>query len=144
MALKQYEEALKDADTCIKMKPDWVKGYVRRGDALERMLLYPEAHEAFTKAVKLDSEDASAKQRLQNLNKLLEELKITEKQLASSANPDQDKFSGMCKWLKDGGGKFPMLYLQYYSEDFRGVHALTKIPNDQMILYVPLSHIMTR
>ncbi len=26
-----------------------------------------------------------------------------------------------------GGSKFPKLYLQYYSEDYRGVHSLTKI-----------------
>ena len=32
--LQRYGEAQADADTCIKMKPDWAKGYIRRGQAL--------------------------------------------------------------------------------------------------------------
>lgn len=36
-----------------------------------------------------------------------------------------------------------MLYMQYYSDDYRGVHCLTKVSTNQTILYVPLSHIMT-
>jgi histone-lysine N-methyltransferase SETD3 len=31
----------------------------------------------------------------------------------------------------------------YYSDDYRGVHCLTKVPADEVILYVPLKHIMT-
>ncbi len=50
----------------------------------------------------------------------------------------------MIKWLKDGGTKFPKLYMQYYSEDYRGVHSLAKISYGEVILLVTLSHIMTR
>lgn len=35
------------------------------------------------------------------------------------------------------------LFMRYYSEDYRGVHALTKIPTDDVILYVPYKYIMT-
>jgi histone-lysine N-methyltransferase SETD3 len=49
----------------------------------------------------------------------------------------------MVHWLRDGGGLFPKLYLQYYSEDYRGVHCLTKVPNDDVVLYVPFKYIMT-
>lgn len=42
-----------------------------------------------------------------------------------------------------GNAKFPYLYLQYYDEDYRGVHALARIPNDTVILEVPLKMIMT-
>ncbi|KAJ1489206.1 hypothetical protein T484DRAFT_1562034, partial [Baffinella frigidus] len=31
--LKKYGEALADADRCISLKPDWGKGYARRGYA---------------------------------------------------------------------------------------------------------------
>jgi hypothetical protein len=35
--------------------------------------------------------------------------------------------------------QFPKVYLQYYDEDYRGVHALTKISNDEKVVYIPLS-----
>jgi hypothetical protein len=59
------------------------------------------------------------------------------------ANPEKDRFEVMIDWLRAGGGKFPYLYLQYYGEDYRGVHAMTRIPNDTVILEVPLPLIMT-
>jgi hypothetical protein len=31
----------------------------------------------------------------------------------------------------------------FLDEDYRGVHALTKVANNKIILEVPLSHIMT-
>src|SRR5688572_15954423 len=49
----------------------------------------------------------------------------------------------MCDWLRAGGAKFPLLSLQYYSHDFRGVHAAKDIATDTTILYVPLSHLIT-
>jgi histone-lysine N-methyltransferase SETD3 len=58
-------------------------------------------------------------------------------------NPDVDKFDGMVKWMKDHGAKFPKLYMKYYTEDYRGVHCLTKIPPEDVVLYVPLKIIMT-
>jgi hypothetical protein len=63
--------------------------------------------------------------------------------MSKEANPDVDVFDGMVNWLAGGGARFPMLYMKYYSEDYRGVHALTKIPPQTVILYVPHSHIMT-
>lgn len=37
------EEALRDADKCIKRAPFWMKGYYRRCSALEKMGLKEEA-----------------------------------------------------------------------------------------------------
>lgn len=58
-------------------------------------------------------------------------------------NPDVDRFESMVQWLRDGGGLFDKLYLKYYSDDYRGVHCLTKVPEDDIILYVPFKYIMT-
>jgi stress-induced-phosphoprotein 1 len=30
-SLNQYEEALSDANKCVEIKPDWAKGYGRKG-----------------------------------------------------------------------------------------------------------------
>lgn len=35
--LKNFENALKDAEECIKIKDDWTKGYQRKGMALHGM-----------------------------------------------------------------------------------------------------------
>jgi hypothetical protein len=49
----------------------------------------------------------------------------------------------MINWLLDGKSRFPSLYLKYYSEDYRGVHSLARVAKDDIVLEVPLSHIMT-
>jgi len=143
IALKKFENALSDAEKCIQLKPDWAKGYYRRGEALEYLLRYPEAFRAFNEGLKIDPNDALIKTAVERMSALLQELKITEEQMAAQANPESDKFETMIKWMKDGGCQFPMLYMKYYSEDYRGVHALTRVSEGQLILYVPLSHIMT-
>lgn len=74
---------------------------------------------------------------------MLDELKITEKELDQAGNPEADRFTAMVNWLREGGALFPKLYLQYYSEDYRGVHCLTKVPADDVVLYVPFKYIMT-
>ena len=33
LKMKQFDESLSDADECIKLKPDWFTGYVRRGES---------------------------------------------------------------------------------------------------------------
>lgn len=141
--IQDYEEALKDAEKCVELKSDWPKGYLRLGTAYQQLFRYQEASVAYAQGIKLDKEDKSLEKSMSELNALLDELKITQEQLNSSANPESDKFESMIKWLKDGGAEFPMLYLQYYGEDYRGVHSLTKIGPEKRILYVPRSHIMT-
>lgn len=145
LEMKDFPKALEDANSAISIAPEWPKGYLRRGLAYLELLRYPEAKEAFTEGLVKDPKDASLTKAANELASLLDELKITESELNKSnpANPDTDKFSLMVKWLKDGGGKFPKLYLQYYSEDYRGVHCLTKVPADDVMLFVPHKYIMT-
>ena len=55
-------------------------------------------------------------QAAHELQVLLDELKMTEAQLSSAANPDSDRFEALIKWLRDGGAKVRVqtstLYLQ--------------------------------
>lgn len=141
-ALKDYTEAFNDAKKTIEIKEDWPKGYFRKGHALEGLLQYPEAYAAYNEGLKRDANDVALLKASADLKQLMEELKLTEAEMKME-NPDEDKFVNMCNWLKEGGAKFPKLYLQYYSDDYRGCHSLTKIPPDDVILYVPHSHVMT-
>lgn len=143
MALKEYKEALASAKKTIELKPDWPKGYYRKGQALENLLEYAESYQAYQEGLKLAPEDASLITASKELSTLLTELKFTERELEQAGNPDADVFTKMVKWLRDGGAQFPKLYLQYYSEDYRGVHCLAKVPADEVALYVPFDYIMT-
>lgn len=141
-AMKNFVKALEDGDKVVELDPDWPKGHFRRGNALEALLRYQEAHEAYKTGLAKDASDAALKKASDELSAVLAELKITEAEM-ENRNPDTDKFQGLVKWLQDGGAKFPKLYLQYYSEDYRGVHCLAKVPTDDVILYVPHKYIMT-
>lgn len=56
---------------------------------------------------------------------------------------EADRWFRLEEWLRAGGARFPDLYLRYYSQDHRGVHAAKDIPKDATVLYVPHSHLMT-
>nr|XP_025879714.1 hsp70-Hsp90 organizing protein [Oryza sativa Japonica Group] len=50
----QMTEALFDADYCIKSRPEWLKGYYRKGAALMLLKEYEKACDAFLAGLKLD------------------------------------------------------------------------------------------
>ena len=45
--------------------------------------------------------------------------------------------------MKSDGSNFDKLKLRYYAPDYRGVHAAREIKKGEVILYVPLSEIIT-
>jgi protein-histidine N-methyltransferase len=143
-----FVRALKDAQECIRLRPEWAKGYLRQGYAFEKMLKYGEALAAYRQGLKSASKSkASDLQPLRDaesrLCARLDELKLTDRQISTTKSPDQDEFSRMVEWMAQGNARHPMLYLRYYSQDYRGVHVLCKIPSYTEILYVPHSHVMT-
>ena len=135
--------ALRDAEETITLSPTWSKGYLRKGQALEGLMQLQRAMESYREGAARDSEDAVLKRQMDELTVLIDDMKLSQREAASTVNPEEDRFESMIQWLKEGNAQFPLLYLQYYDEDYRGVHAVTKIPNNKIILEVPLSHIMT-
>lgn len=53
LALGRPEEALRDAERTVELKPEWGKGHGKRGDALISLKRYREAEEAFQRALEL-------------------------------------------------------------------------------------------
>ena len=47
LSIDDAENALKDAEKCIELKADWVKGYVRKGAAYHKMRKYRAAVDAY-------------------------------------------------------------------------------------------------
>ncbi|XP_026191572.1 STI1-like protein [Cyclospora cayetanensis] len=70
-SLKQFENALKDADMCIQLKPDWAKGYSRKGLAEFNLGQLREAEATYTKGLALDPNN-------QTLQAALNEVKQSE------------------------------------------------------------------
>jgi curved DNA-binding protein CbpA len=62
--LQQYDRALKDAVTCIKLSPTWAKGYFRKGRALIGLLQFSDAEIAFQEVLKLDKQCVDAEHEL--------------------------------------------------------------------------------
>jgi stress-induced-phosphoprotein 1 len=57
--LQKFEEMLKDAEKCIEIKPDWGKGYHRKGAALHKLGKFEESAEAYSKGLSIDPKNAS-------------------------------------------------------------------------------------
>ena len=62
--LKKYDEALADAEQCISIKPDWSKGYQRKGMAQQAKGSLDGAVESYSKGVELDANNTQCQQLL--------------------------------------------------------------------------------
>lgn len=67
-SLKDYENALKDAEKCVSIKPDWSKGYGRKGAALFGLNRLVEAEKSYSEGLKYDSSNAMLKKGLEDVN----------------------------------------------------------------------------
>lgn len=63
-SLWKNAEALSDAETCLKIKQDFGKGYSRKGLALANLGRFSEAKQAYSKAIELEPSVAAHKDSL--------------------------------------------------------------------------------
>lgn len=71
-SLRNWEEALNDANKTTEIKPDWAKGWGRKGAALHGEGDLVGAVDAFEEALKLDPNNAQAKSGLASVQKAIE------------------------------------------------------------------------
>jgi stress-induced-phosphoprotein 1 len=71
-SLKDYDGALKDAIKTTELKPDWAKGFSRKGAALHGQGDLVGAKDAYDEALKLEPTNAQAKSGLEAVNKAIE------------------------------------------------------------------------
>ena len=68
---KQWAEALKDAEKTVEVKPDWPKGWSRKGAALHGSGDLLGAYDAYEAGLKLDPNNAQMKQSLASVEKAM-------------------------------------------------------------------------
>ena len=71
-SLKQYDKALEDANKITEIKPDWSKGWSRKGAAEHGVGNLLGANDAYEEALKLDTSNAQAKQGLESVKRAID------------------------------------------------------------------------
>ena len=66
-SLEQYEKALEDADKCVTIKPDWSKGYLRKGLAEFYLEKHEDAEKTYQKGLDLDPSNQQLKDGLERV-----------------------------------------------------------------------------
>lgn len=69
---RDYTNALKDAEKTTELKPDWAKGWGRKGAALHGEGDLLAANDAYEEGLKLDANNAQLKSGLASVKKAME------------------------------------------------------------------------
>lgn len=69
---KDYKNALTDADKTVELKPDWPKGWGRKGAALRGLGDLLGANDAYEEGLKLDPNNAANKAGLESVKRAIE------------------------------------------------------------------------
>ena len=67
LQVNRIEQALEDAKQCVKLKPDWVKGYMRLGTCYHRLNKISDALAAYQQLLRVDPTHQEAQQCIQRL-----------------------------------------------------------------------------
>ncbi|KMU90421.1 heat shock protein STI1 [Coccidioides immitis H538.4] len=70
-SLKNFDKALEDANKTTELKPDWPKGWGRKGAAMHGLGDLVGAHDAYEEALKLDPANAQAKSGLESVKRAI-------------------------------------------------------------------------
>lgn len=70
-SLEQYEDALDDARKCVELKPDFARGYGRKGLAEFYLKKYEDAKKSYEEGLKLDPNNDQFKEGLARVNDCL-------------------------------------------------------------------------
>lgn len=73
--LAKLNKALADAETTIKLNPQWEKGYFRKGCILEAMEKYEDALAAFQIALQYNSQSAEVSRKIKRLSQMAKDKK---------------------------------------------------------------------
>ncbi|CAL0328096.1 unnamed protein product [Lupinus luteus] len=91
LQLDKLSKALDDAEMTIKLKPEWEKGYFRKGSILEAMKRYDDALAAFQIALQYNPKSQEVSKKIKNINQLVRDSKRAEEVENMRSNVDMAK-----------------------------------------------------
>nr|XP_009773831.1 PREDICTED: RNA polymerase II-associated protein 3 isoform X2 [Nicotiana sylvestris] len=89
--LVKLSKALADAEMTISLKPEWEKGYFRKGCILEAMERYDDALAAFQLASKYNPQSLEVSKKIKTLSQLAKDMKRAEELENMRSNVDMAK-----------------------------------------------------
>lgn len=100
--LKDWQQSAADAQNCVDIKPDWVKGYQRLGIALRKQGNYFEAVQALERGLKANPDNGDLKKTLEDAKTKLAK-SLSGGDLGSSASRSSGKVAqeAMAQYQKD-------------------------------------------
>ncbi|KAL6522672.1 hypothetical protein OROHE_016519 [Orobanche hederae] len=122
--LVKLNKALSDADKTISLKPDWEKGYFRKGCVLEAMERYEDAVAAFQVALKYNPQSFEVSKKIKRLTQLARDKKRAEEvdimrsnvNMAKHLDSVKNELSG-----KYGSGDFCQEIFSFLVQTMEGV-----------------------
>mmetsp|Transcript_12991 Transcript_12991/g.24781 ORF Transcript_12991/g.24781 Transcript_12991/m.24781 type:complete len:311 (+) Transcript_12991:181-1113(+) len=75
LQLLKVQKALADAETCIKLRPTWEKGYFRKGCALEALEKFEQALACFREAAEHNPKNTEVARKIANIARYVNNLK---------------------------------------------------------------------
>ena len=61
--------AIEDAEKCVELKPDWGKGYHRKGTALHKMRKFEDSMDAYAKGLEVDPTNTAMKNGMEEMRR---------------------------------------------------------------------------
>eukprot|EP01010_Urceolus_cornutus_P000742 NODE_1253_length_1006_cov_288.328109_g964_i0.p1 GENE.NODE_1253_length_1006_cov_288.328109_g964_i0~~NODE_1253_length_1006_cov_288.328109_g964_i0.p1 ORF type:complete len:276 (-),score=82.18 NODE_1253_length_1006_cov_288.328109_g964_i0:178-951(-) len=126
-ALDKHPEALADAEKCIQLKPEWVKGHFRQGVALFKMGKYDLATASYKKSLEIDPNNEDIQNKFNEARALM-------KKQADNMAPNRIRDPEECKKIGNTQfkeGKYEEA-IGWYS---RAIELTESNPTDETAVY---------
>lgn len=91
LQLVKLNKALADAETTISLKPQWEKGYFRKGCILEAMEQYDDAMAAFQTALQYNPQSSEVSKKIKRISQLARDKKRAQEVENKKSNIDMAK-----------------------------------------------------
>ncbi|CAN4092904.1 unnamed protein product [Withania somnifera] len=132
--LVKLSKALADAEMTINLKPEWEKGYFRKGCILEAMERYDDALAAFQIASKYNPQSSEVSKKIKTLTQLAKDKKRTEEIENMRSNVDMAKHFDTLKselsekyGAEDGWQKFFSFHVEMVENAVKSWHDTSKV-----------------
>eukprot|EP00672_Neobodo_designis_P028702 CAMPEP_0174828888 /NCGR_PEP_ID=MMETSP1114-20130205/1590_1 /TAXON_ID=312471 /ORGANISM="Neobodo designis, Strain CCAP 1951/1" /LENGTH=260 /DNA_ID=CAMNT_0016062617 /DNA_START=41 /DNA_END=823 /DNA_ORIENTATION=- len=125
-----HQEAVKDADQCIRVKPAWLKGHYRKGAALEALNRLDECLKAFEDALRTEPHNEEVQEKVRAIrDRIRERNEKTKPGMVRSA--DEAKVIGNSLF---SSGKYE-LAMEFYSRAIELAGASNSAPEEKANYY---------